>query len=305
MAARMDWRLIHAECVEAMGKLDARSFDAVVTDPPYELSFMNRRWDSAGTAFAASTWAAALRVLKPGGHLLAFGSPRTSHRMVCAIEDAGFEIRDTLQWLYGTGYPKKRTMLKPACEPIVLARVPLEGTVKANEQKWGVGAVNIDPCRIASDEEIPSVKATRLTDYPQSYKGDGAGWGRTRGGAAGDTVDWKPHEEGRWPSNALFDPEAASELEQGNPGVSRFFYCSSKVTRTERGEGNNHPTVKPLDLMRWLVRLVVSKGGRVLDPFCGTGSTGLACLAEGVQFVGIEREEEYVALAERRLKGAR
>lgn len=300
----------------------------------------------------ATEWAAeALRAAKPGTHLLAFGGTRTYHRLTCAIEDAGWEIRDCLMWLYGSGFPKSRdigkdfdkglrpvigeqkapghalenvkqgaqsrshitfpkydaapiteearqwqgwgTALKPAWEPIILARKPLVGTVAANVQRHGTGALNIDGCRIGTESTLG----------PRSRNSFGLinddGW-QPKPGVDGSA-------SGRWPANVVLDEDAAAMLDEqsGSSRASRFFY-NAKASRSEReamegGPRNHHPTVKPLDLMRWLVRLVTPPNGLILDPFCGSGTTGCAALAEGFRFLGIDREAEYVAIAEARL----
>ena len=362
-----DANVFQGDCREVLACLEPASVDAVVTDPPYELGFMGKAWDGTGVANAPATWVAVLRVLKPGGHLLAFGGTRTYHRMVCAIEDAGFEIRDSIHWIYGTGFPKslnlgagRGTALKPAHEPIVLARKPPVGTTTANVLAFGTGGLNIDGCRIGTEARFnPSASSNEI--YGQ-FKGV-----EQTGRAC----------VGRWPANVVFDEEAAHELDQmtgtltsgtgavkrstgkgyranafskesrpvGTPnieygdsgGASRFFYCS-KPSRRERDMGcdtlplatageatggradgsaglnspragagrtsgarNVHPTVKPLALMQWLVRLVTPVGGTVLDPFMGSGTTGMAAKAEDRDFIGIEQEASYLAIAEARM----
>lgn len=472
-----------------MKRLRENSIDSVVTDPPYELGFMGKSWDSSGIAFRPETWAAVLRVLKPGGYLLAFGGSRTFHRIAVAIEDAGFEIRDTLSWMYGTGFPKSLdvskaidqqergtmvrakllhfarmrgingqwleergvasassfkdwtvgghvpgeknwqiikaalevtaeeeaaferavvargtaglgasasggaafeggyrtefnitapatdaarqwegwgTALKPAWEPVIMARKPLAGTVAANVQRWGSGALNIDGCRIAA----------RADDY--NHPGNAGIVDNCRiYGTFANKNQAKPHDLGRWPANVVLDEEAAAALDAqtgtlksgaikahhvrttsktkntfgeraANPeppressegGASRFFYVA-KASRSERDAGcealparsageatdrgddtdglsspragagrtggarNIHPTVKPVELMRWLVRLVTPPGGYVFDPFAGSGTTGVAALQEGFVFGGCEREPEYATIAIRRLTHA-
>jgi hypothetical protein len=445
-------------------------FDSIVTDPPYELGFMGKGWDSTGIAYDPELWAECLRVLKPGGYLLAFGGTRTYHRMAVAIEDSGFEIRDQMQWIYGSGFPKSLdvakaidqtraedkepvravcrflrsamdarglksvdlashfkchsrlidhwaardsdsqpslptveqwlelkavlgladtldaevwrlngrkgqpgdtwqdaeilgelegdsggfggsrfsvvdrtvrapsetaakwkgwgTALKPANEPICVARKPIEGTVAANVLDWGTGALNIDACRIPVNDE----------QYKRNCSADrGHEDNRTRksefnmtGGTANDL--------GRWPSNVILDEEAAAMLDEqtgtlvsgANPsrrfadkfgsaygefagdgdckpargidagGASRFFYCA-KASAAERGELNDHPTVKPVALMRYLVRLVTPPGGTVLDPFAGSGTTGEACLLECLSAVLVDKEPEHIEIIRRRL----
>lgn len=427
--------MLHGDCLAVMPTLDAESVDAIVCDPPYALTsgkkggsgvaslnvaspagrsrigtgggFMGKQWDSSLPT--VEMWVEALRVARPGAHLVAFGGTRTFHRLTCAIEDAGWEIRDCLSWLYGSGFPKSHdvskaldkdaghwrgragavtieqqaakgreyershkgdpvtaaaaaaagwgTALKPAWEPIILARKPLIGTVAANWTEHGTGALNIDACRIACEPFTFARGATALG----RMNDDG----------------WKPieqsgenHPNGRWPANVVLDEVAAELLDEqtgpltsnsGEPfnrnsdkfratfsafagrreedgfygdtgGASRFFY-TSKASTAERNEGvrgialkqrderrdpdlpggnnprnrgakavaNSHPTVKPLDLMRWLCKLVTPPGGLILDPFTGSGSTGCAAVREGFRFIGIEREAEYVAIAEARI----
>jgi site-specific DNA-methyltransferase (adenine-specific) len=361
--------MIHyGDLFHVLPTLDAESIDACVTDPPYELGFMGKRWDASGVTNRPETWAAVYRVLKPGAHLLAFGGTRTFHRMTCAIEDAGFEIRDCLSWLYGQGFPKslnlpggRGTALKPSWEPIILARKPVQGTVAQNVEKHGTGAINIDACRVGSETIVSSgwtgMDARRFREgtRPEDYS--------TR-------QDPSAHA-GRWPANVLLDEEAAAMLdeqtgdvgggfgtrgsgpldgriayalpEQGqivgfgdSGGASRFYYvakpsreerdygCHAEARRsagecTGRADGsaglaspragasrtsgarNFHPTVKPVELMRWLVNLVTPIGGIVLDPFTGSGTTGMACRYEQRRFVGIEREAEYVEIAKARI----
>lgn len=395
------------DCIEVMAALPAASIDAIVTDPPYGLEFMGREWD-AFTPAAFESWCEAwaieaIRVLKPGGHLIAFGGTRTFHRLTCGLEDSGFEIRDCLSWLFGSGFPKSLdvskaidkaagaeravvrverspfrmadpkmgnalnstqagdsrdvdadgyivrpitapatdaarewdgwgTALKPGWEPAVLARKPLAGTVARNVTEHGTGALNIDGCRIEHGSDVD------LT-CEQRQQSDSAWFGG--GGKAGHVQPlYSPH--GRWPANVLLDEHAAAlldaqvgELTSGaNPtrrgsdklriaygdftgqpecvahrgkdtgGPSRFFY-TAKASTSERNNGhgpaNTHPTVKPVDLMRWLVRLVTPPGGVVLDPFAGSGTTGVAARAEGHRAVLIEREAEYLQIIAGRL----
>jgi DNA modification methylase len=360
--------LLHGDCIERLKQIPDASIDSIVTDPPYELGFMGKKWDATGIAYSVALWTEALRVLKPGGHLLAFGGTRTYHRMTCAIEDAGFEVRDCLQWLYGTGFPKslnigdgRGTALKPANEPIVLARKPLVGTVAANVLAHGTGALNVDACRIGTSKDVPASPAS------YSFGGNGiySGGGQRMGTGLRSDI-------GRWPANVLLDEEAARLLDEqsgtlisgsraagvrkglgfqgadgdGGPaitgsigGASRFFYVA-KASRKERdlgcdhlppksageatdredgsdglnspragagrtgGARNGHPTVKPVQLMRYLVRMVTPPGGVVLDPFTGSGTTGIAAIQEGFHFVGVEREDEYVSIARARIDKA-
>jgi site-specific DNA-methyltransferase (adenine-specific) len=436
----MSARVIHGDCIEVMAAMPEASVGAICTDPPYLLSFMGRAWDHAPSPAEAQAmhgaWAReALRVLKPGGHLLAFGGTRTYHRLACAIEDAGFEIRDTIAWLYGSGFPKSLdvskaidraagaerkvvgespfasrkvngtwtgdtygdepahgkgpsltapatpeaerwsgwgTALKPAHEPIVVARKPLSGTVAACVLAHGTGALNVDGCRIGAAEgdyahpgNDNRAHTTTAYDYHEAE-------GRQA----------PPHAAGRWPANVVLDEQAAECLDAmtgtltsprpyerealrgrnlydggiadgdaalnygDSGGASRFFptfdhrhedmerrafYCAKSSTAernagldgfeekrkptwssgeanpgtfqsesTAREARNVHPTVKPIALMRWLVRLVTPPGGTVLDPFAGSGTTGIGAGLEGFDFIGIEREAEYVAIAQAR-----
>ena len=321
------------------------SVDAVVTDPPYGLSFMGKRWDYDVPTVAI--WSECLRVLKPGGHLLSFGGSRTYHRMAVNVEDAGFEIRDQVMWVYGSGFPKSHNIskaldrsgkatpaatqwdgwgsaLKPAHEPIVLARKPLgEKTLAANVLKHGTGAINVDGCR------IPGTKPQVTQGINTSPTSLNVARRRQLSG---------PPDEGRFPANVMHD--GSDEVVELFPGTgeksaARFFYCA-KASKSDRDEGldafaeqefvqwqtgngtsgkpssmsegrdtqrrNIHPTVKPTDLMAYLIRLVTPPGGVVLDPFAGSGSTGKAAIREGFKFIGIEREAEYLAIARARIE---
>lgn len=422
-------KLIHGDCLEVLKGMPDNSVDSIVTDPPYGLSFMGKKWDYDVPEQAI--WEECLRVLKPGGHLLAFAGTRTQHRMAVRIEDAGFEIRDMIAWVYGSGFPKsmdvskaidkmdaadarrerqlrftewmrstgltsseidsitdtnmgshyttaasqpsiatrdhfeklrphfgvdvpewveqlvdertvesenfKRrevvgvkvmtdttvarpacaflaqgidsaprrdvaltvahteaarqwqgwgTALKPALEPITVARKPFKGTVADNVLEWGTGAINIDGCRITDGTETGGEKPPYVPNNKNLVYGAGAGGG-----------DWE-NTKGRWPANLIHD---GSDEPTGMLGsASRFFYCA-KTSKKDRGEGNNHPTVKPTDLMAYLCRLVTPPGGVVLDPFMGSGSTGKAAVREGFRFIGIEMDAEYIAIAEARI----
>lgn len=301
--------LLHGDCIEVMASMPDCSVDAVVTDPPYGLEFMGREWDGFSDAAAFQEWCRrwaveALRVLRPGGHLVAFGGTRTYHRLAAGLEDAGFEIRDCLAWLYGSGFPKSMnvskamhlagvddgdahardgwgTALKPAFEPAVLARKPLVGTVAANVLEHGTGALNIDGCRVGEGGRFP---ANVVLDPEAAGMLDEA-VGERRSGSRRAGV-----RKGLGYHGAGGDGGPAIEASSGGP--SRFFYCA-KASRKER-RGSNHPTVKPLDLMRWVVRLVTPPGGVVLDPFAGSGTTGEAARAEGFDVVLIERDDEYL-----------
>lgn len=412
------------DCRDILAAMEPASVDSIVTDPPYDLTsgkrggsgeaslnpdspagrsrigtgggFMGQAWDSTGVAFDPETWRACLRVLKPGGHLLAFGGTRTYHRLACAIEDAGFEIRDSLHWIYAQGFPKSLdvskaidkaagaervvtgsgpfasrrpradhasqgvtfaddgyvrpaghaltapatpdaarwsgygTALKPAHEPIVLARKPLSGTVAQTVLEHGTGALNTDGCRVGTGGQL---RWERPRDMGYS------------GGSDAGHVAAMSATEGRWPPNILLSEEAAEEMDRqsgvttsppvgsiarttgGNTigtfahpgrepspnghgdsgGASRFFPVfryEAKAGTDERpkgDEGTGHPTVKPLALMRWLIRLVTPPGGLVLDPFAGSGTTGEAATIEGFRAVLVEKHAPYADLIVRRL----
>lgn len=398
--------LYHGDCIEVLAILPDASADAVVTDPPYGLDFMGRAWDRwtpGDFQHWCEQWAAeCLRVLKPGGHMVAFGGTRTFHRLTAGVEDAGFEIRDVLSWLYGSGFPKSMdvskaidkmagaqrevvgsksagvssmhrvsrvehgyrdtltnvnpssldvtvpatpeaeqwdgwgTALKPAWEPIVLARKPLAGTVAGNVLAHGTGAINIDACRIAAtDSQLAEKYASVQNAGPRSNDVYGTD-SRDRAGAA-------PHEAGRFPANVLMDEEAGAALDEqsgiqrdgvavnrnrdpeavkhasiygmyrngerpditygSGGGASRFFY-SAKADGNERPlvDGVAHPTVKPLALMEWLIRLVTPPCGTVLEPFAGSGTTLEAAQYTGHQAIGIEKGDEYLPLIVHRLE---
>ena len=432
--------ILHGDCINKIKELDDISIDAIVTDPPYELGFMGKKWDASGIAYNVELWKECLRVLKPGGHLLAFGGTRTYHRMACAIEDAGFEIRDMLEWIYASGFPKSHnigkavdklqgnerkdyyaniaypdsdcwgvpnnnkgskttfwqkdgdelhkggkikrskgtsewegwgTALKPAHEPIVLARKPLqEKTIVENCIKHGTGALDIDGCRIPINAEQETDKRI---DGKDSQKG-ASGNPFDSGNNEGDISTYKP--QGRFPANLLVTDDALndgkiskstggsgetsrnwkgeghtiSRKPQATGGFgdsgskSRYFDIdvwgekhgliqNPKASKSERNAGcegleeklsgtnakgyvgdgihdlkprmvmnkNTHPTVKPLHLMSWLVRLVSKKGDTVLDPFMGSGTTGVACKQLDRNFIGIELNEEYIVIAEKRI----
>lgn len=373
-----NYTLFPMDCLLAMSLMDADSVDAIVTDPPYGLEFMGKDWDKGVPG--PDVWAAALRVLKPGGHLLAFGGSRTYHRMACAIEDAGFELRDCIMWLYGSGFPKSHngawggTALKPAHEPIVMARKPMVGTVAANVAKYGTGGLNIDGCRVLSADTIAPMGGKAILggtsdgwDRPWKSNPDALAARQQRANAAIE----KANTLGRWPANVIHDgsdevlaafpdapgqqgdltghdkPRSSGSMAgpmgpahdavarvEASKSAARFFYCA-KASTAERNAGlenfqpqrvqqgnhadqrvwdipgshskpraNNHPTVKPLALMRYLCRLVTPPGGTVFDPFTGSGSTGVAALQEGFKFIGAEKEYEYAEIAEARLKHA-
>ena len=372
--------ILKGNCLDTLKTLPDCSIDSIVTDPPYELGFMGKSWDASGIAYNQDLWAECLRVLKPGGHLLAFSGSRTYHRMTVAIEDAGFEIRDQIMWLYGSGFPKSLdvskaidkaagaerevtatkpqtgakfkaiaddidnggfndpnrtefnitapatpeaqrwqgwgTALKPAHEPICVARKPLTGTVASNVLEWGTGALNIDGSRVGiAGATTRSGESTHLSPS----------------GAFTTGHQIAKLNTGRWPANIIHDGLKEE--------WSRYFYCA-KASKSERNAGleglpekgkvfngqsgepagkaegsvedkfstkpaqNFHPTVKPLALMRYLVKLVTPPGGTVLDPFLGSGSTAVAAILEGFDWVGCEMTEDYWPIIEARVQWA-
>ena len=290
--------------MDKLKELDDNSIDSIVTDPPYGISFMGKKWDY--DVPSQEIWEECMRVLKPGGHLLSFAGSRTYHRMAVRIEDAGFEIRDQIMWVYGSGFPKSYklgdgwgTGLKPAHEPIVMARKPFKGNVANNVLEWSTGGINIDESRVDFVSEADKAESINKNQH--------ADFGSTMGTNQiyGDYSMLEPQNynpTGRFPANIIFDEEAGKLLDGQYEGASRFFYCpkSSKKDRNE-GTNNNHPTVKPTDLMLYLIRLVTPKGGITLDPFMGSGSTGKAAIRGGFDFIGIERENEYFQIAEGRI----
>jgi site-specific DNA-methyltransferase (adenine-specific) len=348
--------IYNGNSLELLKQLDDNSIDSIVTDPPYELGFMGKSWDKTGITYNIDLWKECLRILKPGGHLLSFSGTRTYHRMACAIEDAGFEIRDQIQWIYGSGFPKsmniskaidkkfgaerevigtKRgagknpkgfkydengqsgghlkseynetapatdeakkwdgwgTALKPANEPIVMARKPLsEKTVADNVLKWHTSGINIDDCRIALNGEEPPKGSGKRKGKGNTYQLKD--WHTENGGNTTPQL-------GRFPANVILDEESGNFLDEQSEGASRFFYCA-KVSKKERGEGNNHPTVKPIKLMQYLIRLITPPNGIVLDPFSGSGSTLLAAKNENKNYIGFELNEEYIEIIINRLK---
>lgn len=331
--------LIHGDCLEEMQKMADNSIDAICTDPPYGISFMGKGWDKGIPS--TEYWQEMLRILKPGGHLLAAGLPRMMHRLICVIEDAGFEIRDQIMHLFGSGFPKSHnfgkklgaewegygTALKPAWEGWCLAMKPINGTFIQNAEKWGIGGLNIDESRIFRDDESGWSKSGSKESENKSMRGENY--------AKEPKTD---NPNGRWPSNLILSEEAAAELdrqsgvlksgyirasidhesknkvyskrnsaninefEENSGGASRYFYCA-KACPSERG-GSTHPTMKPLKLMKYLLKLIMppSKEAIVLDPFMGSGTTCLAAKELGMRFIGIEKESEYFEIAKKRIE---
>ena len=332
----MEKQLLLGDCLDRLKELPDNSIDSIVTDPPYGLSFMGKKWDY--DVPSTDIWKECFRVLKPGGHLLCFGGSRTYHRLAVNVEDAGFEIRDQIQWIYGTGFPKSHnigkkveeysgwgTALKPAHEPIVMARKPLsEKTIVNNVLKHGTGGINIDESRIPvnMDNEgrfpaniILSEEAAENLDQHTGERAQGH-WSKTKTKGFGKFGNGESTYEG-----------VGKKSEKG--GASRYFYVvkpskkekefgmmgEDKVLNRVNSGGiendpkwaptvrkNNHPTVKPIKLMEYLIKLVTPVGGTTLDPFMGSGTTGIAALTNGFNFIGIEMGEEYMDISQQRIE---
>lgn len=387
-------QILEGNCLEVMREIPDNSIDAVITDPPYGLSFMGKKWDY--DVPSVEIWSECLRVLKPGGYLLAFAGTRTQHRMAVRIEDAGFEIRDMIAWIYGSGFPKslnigkavdkiqgnerevmgkmpkgyaglKRnanltddnwkgiteedtglevtkgtsewegwgTALKPALEPITVARKPLsEKTVALNCLKWGVGGIDIDGCRVETNPDVDDPRLGGKGNWHIKRKPDGHTVSFPAQDMGSSTLGRFPanliHDGsvevlslfpntggGKYKSGAIRQPrlgrEQYGDMEQSHDGIdnygnfgsaARFFYCAkaSKSERNINGANNNHATVKPIKLMEYLVKLVSREGALVLDPFAGSGSTGIACQNLNRNFILIEREPEYIKIIKDRIK---
>jgi site-specific DNA-methyltransferase (adenine-specific) len=289
--------LHHGNCLDILRTMPDASNDAVVTDPPYGLSFMGKRWDY--DVPSVEIWEQCLRVLKPGGYLLAFAGTRTQHRMAVRIEDAGFEIRDMIAWMYGSGFPKSHnlqddrqgwgTALKPAMEPITMARKPFRGTVADNVQAYGTGAINIDGCRIG--ERWPANVLHDGCEDVLRGMGEAARFFYTPKACKEDRDDGCEMIEARWKAGYSYTDTA------GNAADGMF-------KDRETLKRNFHPTVKPTDLMRYLCRMVTPPGGIVLDPFTGSGSTGRGAVLEGFRFIGCEMEADYIEIAKARILAA-
>lgn len=359
--------LHRGDCLDALASMEPDSIDAVVCDPPYHFTsivkrfgksgsagaksgqsgvyerasrgFMGKEWDGGDIAFRAETWAAVMRAMKPGAHLVAFGAPKNFGFMQVAMAEAGLECRDVLAWMFGTGFPKSHNLkgewegwgsaLKPAYEPILLCRNPMIGTTAANIEAHGVGALNIDGCRVGTNggSTQPSGMDRYNADLAvQGYRPDAYQKGAPEA----------PKPAGRWPANVVHDgsgevlaafPEAPGQQRavtgeershrtvnaygdfgcsrngaepRGDSGSAARFFYSAEASKSDRA-GSKHPTVKPVALMRWLVRMVTPPGGTILDPFAGTGTSGQAAFEEGFSATLIEREAEYQADISRRM----
>ncbi len=271
------------DCINALDGFDPNSFDTCITDPPYGMGM--EHWDHSVPS--VELWQEVYRVLKPGAFLLSFCSPQLYHRMACNVEDAGFEIKDQIMWMTTTKMPKVNR-LKPAHEPIVVAQKKPEGSLQDNHNKYGVGFINTVDTRIPWDKDPPKGWVAqggkrRTFGKEGNTKGGGAKYG---------TVDANP--DGRYPSNIIGEVQEEHQ---------KYFYAP-RATRKEKGADNDHPTVKPVSLMDYLIRVYCPPKGWVLDPFCGSGTTGVAALALERSFLGIDREEKYAAIAEKRCADA-
>jgi site-specific DNA-methyltransferase (adenine-specific) len=268
----------HGDALAVLAAMRANTYDGCLTDPPYGLAFMGKAWDRSVPA--ADVWRALCRVMTPGAHLLVFGGTRTHHRLMCAVEDGGFELVDVLMWIHGQGFPKAKSQLKPAWEPIILAR-----------KRGAIRPLAIDASRIGTTKSVPaSVSRTCSHIF---------GFGIKTGAESGHNPNI-----GRWPANVILDADSAAVLDAQSgtlkSGASRFFYCA-KASPAERN-GNTHPTVKPLRLTEYLARLILPEGGgRLIVPFAGSGSEMLGAKRAGWRVDGIEREREYVEIAARRM----
>lgn len=273
--------ILNGDCLEVMRSMPDNSVDACITDPPYGMGM--EEWDHSVPT--KEIWKEALRILKPGGYCLSFCSPQLYHRMASAVEDAGFKVKDQIMWMVTTKMPKKNH-LKQAHEPIVVAQKPFKGTIKANFEKWGTGVLDVQNTRVPWEGKPPTgwVKdghKRRKFGKKGKTTGTQAEFGK---------VDANP--DGRYPSNIIGEVL---------PEHQKYFYAP-RVTRKERGEYNDHPTPKPISLMSYLIRVYSPEGSKIIDPFCGSGSTGIAALAEGREFIGIDLSEHYCEISERRIK---
>jgi site-specific DNA-methyltransferase (adenine-specific) len=362
------YKLINGNSATELLQFPDNHFDSVVTDPPYGINFLGKEWDK--DTGEEEVYRQCFRVLKPGGHLLAFSAARTYHHLAMAVERSGFEIRDQIMWVYGSGFPKSQdigkmidkrgedgdewsgwgTQLKPAHEPIVMAQKPFPDAIYKNVQKHGVGAINVDACRVAYEEGDNNIEWMKKykAEYEANSKRVGELWTdtesrtkendtiRVKGG--GQDIDISHHFQGRFPANFIHD--GSDEVVKLFPDESqRFFYCA-KVSKSERNIGcedikpefkesanfrpnhmekalngedgnpfgryqpinNNHPTVKPVAIMKYLIQLVTPQGGKVLDPFNGSGSTGMAAVELEYDYTGIELDAKYVDIATKRIE---
>jgi len=287
--------LMQGDCKEMMSVFYPDNYvDSVVTDPPYELGFLGKGSDSTGIAYHVAMWEQVYRVLKPGGYLLAFGGTRTYHRLVCAIEEAGFEIRDQIMWLYGSGFPKHYSALKPAHEPIVVARKPLIGTVAKNVEEYGTGAMNIEGSRVGERWPTNVIHDGLSEEWSKFFYCAKASQKERNAG-----LDALPEVEIAAKGNGL-----ARTCESCGASTLDGCDCPDRTFSNPKRK-NFHPTVKPLELMQYLIKLVTPPHGRVLDPFMGSGTTAVAAQLEGFKWVGCEITKEYIPIVNARVEWAK
>jgi len=275
------YSVINSECVEYMKTLEDNSIDCCITDPPYGMGM--EHWDHSVPN--VEVWKEVIRVLKPGGFCLSFCSPQLYHRMACAVEDAGFDIKDQIMWMITTKMPKKNR-LKQAHEPIVVAQKPFTGSIQNNFDKWGVGKIDVENTRVPWDGKPP----TGWVKDGHKRRTFGKNGKTTGTQKEFGKVDANP--KGRYPSNIIGEVM---------PEHQKYVYAP-RVTRKERGEYNDHPTPKPISLMSYLVKVYCPEGSTVLDPFCGSGSTGIGAVLEGRDFIGVEMEQHYCDISEKRIE---
>lgn len=306
----------NSDCVKFSDEYDGELFDAVVTDPPYGIEYLGNSWDSYKNcvAFKEETWRSISKTLKPGGYLLIFGASKTFHRLTCAVEDSGLKIKDVLMWLYGQGMPKSQNMgkknsdwegwgtgLKPCYEPILLAQKPIEEkTIIKNLEKYGVGAINIEESRLDSGRWPGNVihdGSDEVEEQFAKFGERGNGWSRNYG-----VEDYQGRQYGGGVFGGGGYIGETTYCDEGT--ASRFFYStkSSVKERTHnRTVENNHPTVKNLELMKYLIKLITPTGGTVCDPFAGSGTTLIAAKDAGFNSVGVEMSEEYCEIIKNRV----
>lgn len=330
----MTFKIIQGDNRDVLKTIADNSIDAIVTDPPYGIDFLGKDWDV--NTGALETYQECLRVLKPGGHILAFSAARTYHHLAITLEQAGFEIRDQIMWIYPSGFPKSLdigksierhekkdgsdwygwgTSLKPAHEPIALARKPLKQSISKNVQAWGVGALNIESAKFGIDNKFPSNVIGDIPDYQKYFCCPKVSRLERHCGFDGDIVTQQQmldEMSGHYideNGNKRLEPSTNIWLPQwGNiyiHGLKHAYELWCKANGKTPNVGNNHPTVKPVALMEYLIRLVTPQGGHVLDPFNGSGSTGMAAVGLGYEYTGIELDPNYVKIAEKRIQAWR
>lgn len=279
----MKYQLICSDNVSAMEQIPDNSIDSCITDPPYGMEIAGVGWDH--DVPPVETWKQVLRILKPGAFVLSFCSPEFYHRMAVNVDDAGFKPMDMINWIVTTKMAKQNR-LKPAHEPIFVAQKPFAGTIKSNAEQWGTGVIDIDSNRVPWEGKPP----TGWIKGGSKRRAFGGTVDKARDQANRETTDANP--AGRYPMNVIGHFDSSDH--------QKYFYAP-RATRKERGEYNDHPTPKPISLMRYLIRVYAPSNGVVLDPFCGSGSTGIASLQEGRQFIGIDMSQHYIDITKRRI----